>query len=569
MSRISIHRITIFLMLVCLCAGCGGQDTQVQKETAVYPEMVREEAAEQEKSDVADAKQAAEPDMNPAQTAPENEKLMCLPDADMETLFGLSFGDRIDYARFEVCGIWGRGPVFREINGKDYIYFYFHGENHGFSGFGVSHEELGFLGLDWPEEKLDRLIGLYGEPDELENDASTGTARWNFDRASLEVDISNGYISGVEYLAAEGAADGEEIPWDQTDLAKDFQGNYDYAENIYRWEATHGSYAGETEASYHPYDDDYDADRVDEFIMEYWEKEGIRKTEPDGTVYNRRGEPLVEYYIDEAAGQYCFVVHLWGGYWTDYEAGLSEYQDAVYCTTHVVTDSDRIGTLLYNIDEARKVARERLYDTEGMRKADISYADEMGDPITMIEDFWYLETGYDADLDVLCRGRKFWFDEGQSEFDESGRFIRYHGLDASDSGTTHEGLDRAGYYTYPCTCFYNGQGRLEKIEEDLLSDDEEREMQNSGQVEFQYDVNGIVKEAVYQRSSWTQGTTDSIGEIEYDEKGRMIYNRYYITHGRHTEIFVYEEGANRPWACFRWCSFAPGFVDVYLFETVL
>lgn len=183
-----------------------------------------------------------------------------------------------------------------------------------------------------------------------------------------------------------------------------------------------------------------------------------------------------------------------------------------------------------------------------------------------------METGYDADLDVMCRGRKFWFDEGQSEFDESGRFIRYHGLSASDSGTrliAHEGMASEGYYTYPCTCFYNGQGRLDKIEEDLLPDDEEKGMQNSGQVEFQYDVNGIVKEAVYQRSSWTQGTTDSSGEIEYDEKGRMIYNSYYITHGGHTEIFVYEEDADRPWACLRWCSFAPGFIDVYLFETVL
>lgn len=103
------------------------------------------------------------------------------------------------------------------------------------------------------------------------------------------------------------------------------------------------------------------------------------------------------------------------------------------------------------------------------------------------------------------------------------------------------------------------------IEEDLLPDDEEKGREDSGQAEFRYDHKGGVKEAVYQRSSWTQGTTDSSGMIEYDEQGRMIYNSYYITHGGHKDLFVYEEGAARPWARLRWCSFAPGFPDVTLF----
>ena len=93
-------------------------------------------------------------------------------------------------------------------------------------------------------------------------------------------------------------------------MFKDSQRNYNYLENIYQWEATCGSDANDTEASYHPYDDDY-------------------------------------------------------------EAGTSEYRDAVYCTTHVLEESDQMGTLLYNIDEENGITRERLYDTDGMRKADI------------------------------------------------------------------------------------------------------------------------------------------------------------------------------------------------------
>ena len=99
-----------------------------------------------------------------------------------------------------------------------------------------------------------------------------------------------------EYLAADGVADGVEIPWEQTELFKDSQRNYDYLENIYQWEATCGSDANDTEASYHPYDDDY-------------------------------------------------------------EAGTSEYRDAVYCTTHVLEESDQTGALLYNIDEENGITR--------------------------------------------------------------------------------------------------------------------------------------------------------------------------------------------------------------------
>ena len=46
----------------------------------------------------------------------------------------------------------------------------------------------------------------------------------------------------------------------------------------------------------------------------------------------------------------------------------------------------------------------------------------------------------------------------------------------------------------------------------------------------------------------------------------MILNDYYITHGGHTDIFVYKDGSDLPWACLNWCSYAPGFTNVYLFK---
>ncbi len=578
MSKRTIYMIMIFSSLVCACVCCGGQAEDGRK--SADSETIRETVTGKEDDAAADREQPVETSVSAVQTDPENARLLCLANADTETLFGLNFGDRVDYSRFETCGFHGSQPIFRETNGPENgLYFYFHGENRGFSGFMVNDERLDFLGLDRKTDKLDRLTGLFGRADELEKDGSVMSVKWNFGKARLEAVAEKDHINYIRYLAPDGAADGEDIPWERSDLAQDCRAPYDYTENIYQWEATHGSYANATEASYHPYDDDYDAGQVRAFIEEYLEKQGIRKTEPDGTVCNQRGEPLVEYYIEEATNQYCFVVHLWGDYWIDYAAGISEYQDAVYCTAHVVQDADRIGTFLYGSNEERGITRERLYDTEGMCKADLSYQVMPDMPFATVTDYWYLDSGYDAGSDVLCRGQKFCFDEGRSEVDEAGRFIRYQALCGADDEEEAAALSGAselyalkggtdimeGFYDYPCTLFYNQKGKLERIEEDLLPDDEEKGREDSGQAEFRYDHKGVVKEAVYQRSSWTQGTTDSSGMIEYDEQGRMIYNSYYITHGGHKDLFVYEEGAARPWARLRWCSFAPGFPDVTLF----
>lgn len=69
----------------------------------------------------------------------------------------------------------------------------------------------------------------------------------------------------------------------------------------------------------------------------------------------------------------------------------------------------------------------------------------------------------------------------------------------------------------------------------------------------------------YIRSPNRYGTFDSRGDIEYDEKGRMLSNEYYVTHGEHMDIYLYEEDSDMPWGVIRWCCSAPGFEDIYLF----
>ncbi|MCI8861625.1 MAG: hypothetical protein HFI20_03945 [Lachnospiraceae bacterium] len=42
---------------------------------------------------------------------------------------------------------------------------------------------------------------------------------------------------------------------------------------------------------------------------------------------------------------------------------------------------------------------------------------------------------------------------------------------------------------------------------------------------------------------------------------------YYVTHGGDIELFLYKEDSGHPWACFHWCSFAPGFENIYVFRS--
>lgn len=45
----------------------------------------------------------------------------------------------------------------------------------------------------------------------------------------------------------------------------------------------------------------------------------------------------------------------------------------------------------------------------------------------------------------------------------------------------------------------------------------------------------------------------------------MLSNEYYVTHGEHMDIYLYEEDSDMPWGVIRWCCSAPGFEDIYLF----
>lgn len=183
-------------------------------------------------------------------------------------------------------------------------------------------------------------------------------------------------------------------------------------------------------------------------------------------------------------------------------------------------------------------------------------------PFPLVTESWNLNENFIPP--VLIRNQKTWFYKEQAEFDEQGKFIAYRGSIDDERG--------GEYLYYPCRTKYDADGRLHAIQEEQQEYDIEEgwgwrdeNIDYSGQIEFSYDKNGTIKHVDYLRSFYTHGTTDSSGVIEYDEKGRMIYNNYYITHGSDAGIFLYEKDSAMPWCVFHWCSYQRGFEGIYLF----
>ena len=40
----------------------------------------------------------------------------------------------------------------------------------------------------------------------------------------------------------------------------------------------------------------------------------------------------------------------------------------------------------------------------------------------------------------------------------------------------------------------------------------------------------------------------------YDEQGRLVYRHYYITHGYHYRVYLYNGEETRPWAWMEFCT---------------
>lgn len=380
-------------------------------------------------------------------------------------------------------------------------------------------------------------------------------AVYYFENASLTATMNEqGIILFIEYLSL-------------TEFEKDLLSTTGKAETVYRWDAIYTDRAKPSEVCYHQNKDENTFEDSLAFIEEYLRMQGIDKDTPDGISYDSAGYPLVVYYVDEIKNQYSFVVHFWGEYWVDYEAGTTEWRDDVYCTTYYLDGRDKAGNLIYEDNTEQNNSYERVYDDQGQMMADLSYEYFSDIPIPFITGGWNYDSGYEIVNQALCRNQKFWIDKELALFDDNGKFTGIKQcLNAS-------GWSGRNYFSYDSQCNYDMDGKLEIIREEVQEADFEDSWGQwddnedySGQIKLEYYANGKLKAVDYNRSSYIHGTTDSGGIIEYDNKGRMICNSYYITHGSHSNVFLYRDDSTRPWVVFNWCSFAPGFENIYMYQ---
>ena len=485
---------------------------------------------------------------------PYAKALLQLKDGNTKPLVGYAFGDPFDYDLFEISGY--SGDTMYRLKGAEgrSISFFFSGKENSFSGL-AAFLETDFFGVTSFVDSIDKIKRVLGEPDEYYEAAKADDADlsvYSFEKAVMEVWVyPTGIIQYIKYQATEKAFEGLDFSDETTDYLTDLKTKHSYAETIYSQ-----PYDKLDQACYYPYEEGYSEKQKAAFITAYLEKRGADKNTPYEVTYNAQGEPLAECYKSRD-GRLLFVVHRWGKFWEDYEAGIGSYTDAIYCAALPLNKETKAGNIIYNIGPKRGAVRERLYDAQGKRMAHISYEYVSGVPVPFVTEHWNTDTGFPPVNTALCRNQKMWMYRDLAEFDKAGKFLRYNG-----SG----GRAEKDYLCFPCTAVHDANGRLKLLEEEMPENWDENDTTDfPAQINFKYRKNGNVDLVEYERS-FRYGTYDATGDILYDAEGRMIYNEYYVTSGHEITIHLYQDGEEMPWARLDWSSFGNGFGSIYVFQ---
>jgi hypothetical protein len=143
--------------------------------------------------------------------------------------------------------------------------------------------------------------------------------------------------------------------------------------------------------------------------------------------------------------------------------------------------------------------------------------------------------------------QRFWLDKKFTVFNEAGKPTGYN----ADLYNWWNSYHNETVYN---DFVYDEKGKLIAIREEFTEEDEN----NNGIWEFATDItlkyreddtiNTVDYRFFYWGSYCNRGSGDSTGEIFYDEKERIIYRTYYMTHGFHSCFYLYEGDSKRPWA---------------------
>lgn len=478
--------------------------------------------------------------------------LLALKNGDTKSLIGVALGEEFDYGVYKAIGydIEGRDRYRpKEIVFDWRLEYFFEGEGHRFSGFSINDAEEPFLGVRFRKDIASMFSDAFGEPDVCEKLIGWGETEWDgrglrgewyFEKAVLAVEEYGGVVTGIEYQALGNAADAVEKTKSDLELRMEKRSEYDMAEDVfefYDWETN------ERDTGYPGTDHDSSAGSEREFVEDFLREQGFGGQSPDSTIYDEKGEKFAEGYIDAKRGKFCFVIY-------------KAYNDrTVYCAARDAGREDERERLVYRCDEQGNVTQETLYDVWGMRMAEASYNYHDGISFPFIAENWNL--GYEGYVEHLCRNQKTWFYEKDLEPGQTG----------SVKAVSNDDANIKSYFHYPSYFSYRPDGKLKEIQEEIPEDRFEEELLDIrehyfGEMEFEYDENGILKKVDYGRSPYFYGSGDQSGTIDFDEQGRMVHSNYYITSGCHDNFYFYLENEKRPWAVIDWC-YGIWSVDVY------
>lgn len=276
-----------------------------------------------------------------------------------------------------------------------------------------------------------------------------------------------------------------------------------------------------------------DSDKNEAIIKSYLDEKGMYKENPDGEI-NHKNQKLGEYYINEEKGKISFILHMGG---------------ATCCLTVNMSDFDKEGFVSCEYDENQNIVKEKILSNDGSLLANIAYEYMPNIPFPIITEY-KVEENNSSIQKLLNRNQKLWLYKDYIEFSETGKIIGY-------KGDIFNPDDNNDYLTFN----YNDTDIITNITGKLTNDDYFSEIEKDDflsspvNIDFCYESK-LLESFSYSRPSMFYGTTDSTGEVLYDDKGRMVYNDFYITHGSVYCFYFYKNDEKRPWASVTFDSMA-------------
>lgn len=291
-----------------------------------------------------------------------------------------------------------------------------------------------------------------------------------------------------------------------------------------------------------------DTDYNNATINTYLRERGLHTGEPDGLI--KRGEVrLGEYYLNRNNEKIVFILRIWNHH------VIPSKQVYILCITFELANKKEIGFIQYDFNENHKTIKEELYSEDRLLIADIEYEPSSLFPFSIIKEYNNYSNDCEHVPEVLNRNDKFWFFEDRMIQTDDGEPIGYIG-DISYINQLEDFEANKDELSFN----YDVNDRLIDIigtlnNEVYYGEENQSETYDSRlNIKIQYSRKDCIDNIQYSKPALIYGSYDSIGEVLYDDRGRMIYNSYYVTHGSIEQFYFYRKNEVNPFICIKFDS---------------